>query len=48
MAHSPKDGTEHRLQAVLKGAFAGPPTPLKAIPKKRAESRKPKPKKAKG
>jgi hypothetical protein len=30
------DAAQKRLQAVLKGAFAGPPTPLKAIPKKAA------------
>jgi hypothetical protein len=28
-----------RLQAVLRGAFAGPPTPLKDIPKRNGESR---------
>ena len=28
-----------RLSAILKGAFKGPPTPLKAIPKKNGESR---------
>jgi hypothetical protein len=28
-----------RLQAVLRGAFAGPPTSLKDIPKKNGESR---------
>jgi hypothetical protein len=33
------DETEKRLSTMLRGAFAGPPTPLKAIPKKRAESR---------
>jgi hypothetical protein len=31
--------TDSKLKAILKGAFAGPPTALKAIPKKRAESR---------
>ena len=28
-----------RLQAMLRGAFHGPPTPLKDIPKKNGESR---------
>jgi hypothetical protein len=37
--------TEERLQRTLQGAFAGPPTPLKAIPKKNGESRGTKPKK---
>ena len=30
---------KQRLQKVLTGAFAGPPTPLKDIPKKNGESR---------
>lgn len=30
---------KRRLQAILRGAFAGPPTQLKDIPKKRGESR---------
>jgi hypothetical protein len=30
---------EQRLQQILRGAFAGPPTPLKGIPKKNGESR---------
>jgi hypothetical protein len=30
---------EQRLKKVLRGAFAGPPTPLKDIPKKTGESR---------
>jgi hypothetical protein len=34
--------TERRLQRILHGAFAGPPTPLKDIPKKNGESRAPK------
>jgi hypothetical protein len=29
-----------RLKKVLRGAFAGPPTPLKDIPKKTGESRR--------
>jgi hypothetical protein len=36
--YSPEE-TERRLRAILKGATKGPPTPLKAIPRKRAESR---------
>jgi hypothetical protein len=28
-----------RLQKILQGAFKGPPTPLKAVPKKSGESR---------
>ena len=31
--------TEQRLQKVLQGAFSGPPTPLKDIPKRNGESR---------
>lgn len=31
--------TEQRLQKMLQGAFAGPPTPLKDIPKRDGESR---------
>jgi hypothetical protein len=31
--------TEQRLQKILKGAFSGPPTPLKDIPTKSGESR---------
>jgi hypothetical protein len=34
-----KKETEQRLKAILRGAFAGPPTPLKDIPKKNGESR---------
>ena len=30
---------EQRLQKMLQGAFAGPPTPLKNIPKRDGESR---------
>jgi hypothetical protein len=33
--------TQRRLQSVLRGAFDGQPTPLKNIPKKSGESRKP-------
>jgi hypothetical protein len=32
--------TKQRTQTILRGAFAGPPTPLDAIPKKNGESRK--------
>jgi hypothetical protein len=31
---------EQRLQKILKGAFTGPPTPLKDIPTRQGESRK--------
>jgi hypothetical protein len=31
---------EDRLQKVLRGAFSGPPTPLKDIPTRHGESRK--------
>jgi hypothetical protein len=31
--------TEQRLQKILQGAFSGPPTPLKGIPKMNGESR---------
>ena len=31
--------TQQRLQTILRGAFAGPPTPLKGIPKRNGESR---------
>ncbi|HMJ43686.1 MAG TPA: hypothetical protein VK522_15550 [Pseudolabrys sp.] len=31
--------TEQRLRRILRGTFAGPPTPLKDIPKKSGESR---------
>jgi hypothetical protein len=31
---------EQRLQKILRGAFSGPPTPLKAVPKKNGVSRK--------
>jgi hypothetical protein len=34
--------TERRTRTVLRGAFDGPPTPLKDIPKKSGESRSPK------
>jgi hypothetical protein len=36
-----KPTVKNRLDAVLRGAFAGPPTPLKDIPTKDGESRKP-------
>ena len=32
--------TEQRLQKALQGAFSGPPTPLKDIPKRNGESRR--------
>jgi hypothetical protein len=31
--------TEQRLQKVFQGAFSGPPTPLKRIPKRNGEAR---------
>jgi hypothetical protein len=34
-----KKESEQRLQTLLQGAFNGPPTPLKDIPKKSGESR---------
>lgn len=36
---SEQDDPNQRLQAILRGAFAGPPTPLKDIPKRNGESR---------
>jgi len=30
---------QRRLDTILRGAFSGPPTPLKRIPKKTGESR---------
>jgi hypothetical protein len=39
MAGSTKE-TEQRLRALLRGAFAGPPTQLKDIPKENGESRR--------
>jgi hypothetical protein len=33
------DEGKRRLQSILRGAFKGPPTPLKDIPKKSGESR---------
>jgi hypothetical protein len=35
----PPNDTDARLKKILAGAFAGPPTPLKAIPKKNGEPR---------
>jgi len=35
-----KDATEQRLEAILQGAFAGPPTPLKDIPTRNGKRRK--------
>jgi hypothetical protein len=40
-----REETKQRLIAALRGAFSGPPTPLKDIPKKNGESRGKKPKK---
>jgi hypothetical protein len=35
-----KSETQKNLQRILRGAFAGPPTPLKDIPTKEGEARK--------
>jgi hypothetical protein len=35
----PHHSDEARLTAILRGAFSGPPTPLKEIPKRDGESR---------
>jgi hypothetical protein len=40
-----REQTERRLQKILHGAFSGPPTPLKDIPKKSGVTRAPKSKK---
>jgi hypothetical protein len=34
------DEFDERLQKILQGAFAGPPTPLKKIPTRHGEARK--------
>jgi len=34
-----KQETARRVEAALRGAFAGPPTPLKDIPKRNGEPR---------
>jgi hypothetical protein len=34
-----KRETKDRMQAILQGAFSGPPTPLKDIPKKSGQLR---------
>jgi len=36
--YSPEE-TERRVKAAVQGAFSGPPTPLKDIPKRNGESR---------
>jgi hypothetical protein len=43
-----KGETEQRLQRILQGAFSGPPTPLKDIPKRKGGRRKPKAAKGEG
>jgi hypothetical protein len=43
--HGKEHDSEQRLQRLLQGAFAGPPTPLKDVPKKSGELRAPKTKK---
>jgi hypothetical protein len=35
----PTEDSSRRLQAILRGAFSGSPTPLKDIPKKSGKSR---------
>jgi len=40
MSLDKQDKAQQRLQALLKGAFAGPPTPLKDIPTRTGESRR--------
>jgi hypothetical protein len=40
--------TKQRLRRILRGAFSGPPTPLKRIPKKSGEFRAPKVRSASG
>jgi len=37
--YSPEE-TERRLRKLMRGAFAGPPTQLKNIPKRNGESRR--------
>jgi hypothetical protein len=37
--YSPEE-TEQRLRKLMRGAFAGPPTQMKAIPKRNGESRR--------
>jgi hypothetical protein len=37
--HCSGQETQQRLDAILQGAFSGPPTPLKDIPKKSGEAR---------
>jgi hypothetical protein len=39
MSPNNKRTTATRLRTILRGAFAGPPTPLKDIPTKSGESR---------
>jgi hypothetical protein len=39
---------QQRLKSAFRGAFSGPPTPLKRIPKKSGEFRSPKPRSASG
>jgi hypothetical protein len=36
---SDRPEVQQRLQKILQGAFSGPPTPLKDIPKRNGESR---------
>jgi hypothetical protein len=39
MKAKPQEEFEQRLRSLLHGAFSGPPTPLKNIPKRNGESR---------
>jgi hypothetical protein len=36
--HKPEE-TEQRLRKILRGAFSGPPTPLKAVPTRHGQKR---------
>lgn len=36
----PDDETDQRLQKIMQGAFAGPPTPLKDIPTAEGKTRR--------
>jgi hypothetical protein len=40
MGTKDEDEVTQRLQKILKGAFSGPPTPLKDIPTRHGKSRK--------
>jgi hypothetical protein len=38
--HYPLEEAEQRLRKILRGAFAKPPTPLKAVPTRHGQARK--------